>query len=121
MMVKIAEENVRSADLSEFIEIRHQDFFTSKKELFPVLLVFNPPYNERLENDNQVFYKQIGDTLKSSYPNTLAWFVTSDLSAKKYVGLRPSRKLKVFNGKLECDFLQYEMYEGTKKFKKQND
>lgn len=121
MMVKIAEENIRSADLSDIIEVRQQDFFTSKKELFPVSVVFNPPYNERLENDNQVFYKQIGDTLKSSYPNTLAWFVTSDLSAKKYVGLKPSKKLKVFNGKLECDFLQYEMYEGTKKFKKQND
>ncbi len=121
MMVKIAEENIRSADLTDFIEVRNQDFFESKKEMFPVLLVFNPPYNERLENDNQVFYKKIGDTLKASYPNTLAWFVTSDLSAKKYVGLRPSRKVKVFNGKLECDFLQYEMYEGTKKFKKQND
>ncbi len=121
MMVKIAEENIRSADLSDIIEVRQQDFFTSKKDMFPVSVVFNPPYNERLENDNQVFYKQIGDTLKSSYPNTLAWFVTSDLSAKKYVGLKPSKKLKVFNGKLECDFLQYEMYEGTKKFKKQND
>ena len=121
MMVKIAEENIRSADLQDFIEVRNQDFFESKKEMFPVLLVFNPPYNERLENDNQVFYKKIGDTLKASYPNTLAWFVTSDLSAKKYVGLRPSRKVKVFNGKLECDFLQYELYEGSKKAKKQND
>lgn len=121
MMVKIAEENIRSADLSDIIEVRQQDFFTSKKDMFPVSIVFNPPYNERLENDNQVFYKQIGDTLKSSYPNTLAWFVTSDLSAKKYVGLKPSKKLKVFNGKLECDFLQYEMYAGSKKAKKQND
>ena len=121
MMVKIAEENIRSADLSEVIEVRQQDFFTSEKDMFPVSIVFNPPYNERLENDNQVFYKQIGDTLKSSYPNTLAWFVTSDLSAKKYVGLKPSKKLKVFNGKLECDFLQYEMYAGSKKAKKQND
>ena len=121
MMVKIAEENIRSADLTEVIEVRQQDFFTTEKDMFPVSIVFNPPYNERLENDNQVFYKQIGDTLKSSYPNTLAWFVTSDLSAKKYVGLKPSKKIKVFNGKLECDFLQYEMYEGTKKFKKQND
>lgn len=120
MMVKIAQANIKSADLEEFIEVRNQDFFTSKKEMFPVLLVFNPPYDERIENNNQDFYKQIGDTLKSSYPNTLAWFITSDLQAKKYVGLRPSRKTKVFNGKLECDFLQYEMYEGSKKAKNQN-
>ena len=121
LMAKIAQMNIKSADLEDIIEVRHQDFFTSKKELFPVLLVFNPPYDERIENNNQDFYKQIGDTLKSSYPNTLAWFITSDLQAKKYVGLRPSRKIKVFNGKLECDFLQYEMYEGSKKTKNQND
>lgn len=121
MMMKIAETNIMGADLQDFIEIRQQDFFESKKELFPVLLVFNPPYDERLANDNQEFYKKIGDTLKANYPNTLAWFITSDPEAKKYVGLRPSRKVKVFNGKLECDFLQYEMYEGTKKFKHKND
>ena len=121
MMAKIAQMNIKSADLEGMIEVRHQDFFTSKKEMFPVLLVFNPPYDERIENNNQDFYKQIGDTLKASYPNTLAWFITSDLQAKKYVGLRPSRKIKVFNGKLECDFLQYEMYEGSKKTKNQND
>lgn len=121
MMQKIAEANIQNADLQDFIEIRQQDFFESKKEMFPVLLVFNPPYDERLANDNQEFYRKIGDTLKMSYPNTLAWFITSDLGAKKYVGLRPSRKVKVFNGKLECDFLQYEMYEGTKKFKNKND
>ena len=121
LMAKIAQMNIKSADLEGMIEVRHQDFFTSKKEMFPVLLVFNPPYDERIENNNQDFYKQIGDTLKASYPNTLAWFITSDLQAKKYVGLRPSRKIKVFNGKLECDFLQYEMYEGSKKTKNQND
>ncbi|WP_313384205.1 class I SAM-dependent RNA methyltransferase [Chishuiella sp.] len=121
MMVKIAQINIKSADLEDFIEVRHQDFFTSKKEMFPVLLVFNPPYDERIENNNVEFYKEIGNTLKSSYPNTLAWFITSDLQAKKYVGLRPSRKVKVFNGKLECDFLQYEMYEGSKKSKNQKE
>ncbi|WP_313376315.1 class I SAM-dependent RNA methyltransferase [Chishuiella sp.] len=121
MMVKIAQSNIKSADLEDFIEVRHQDFFTSKKEMFPVLLVFNPPYDERIENNNVEFYKEIGNTLKSSYPNTLAWFITSDLQAKKYVGLRPSRKVKVFNGKLECDFLQYEMYEGSKKSKNQKE
>ena len=118
MMVKIAEQNIISADLKDFIEVKHQDFFQSKKDLFPVLVVFNPPYDERIENDNQDFYKNIGDTLKNNYPNTLSWFITSDLEAKKYVGLRPSKKLKVYNGKLECDFLQYEVYEGSKKVNK---
>ncbi len=116
-MLKIAEDNVVNADLEDFIEIEYQDFFKSEKNLFPVSIVFNPPYNERIESDNEVLYKAIGDTLKNNYPNTFAWFITSDLSAKKYVGLKPSKKIKVFNGKLECDFLRYDIYEGSKKSK----
>ena len=116
-MLKIAEDNITHADLEEFVEINYQDFFKSEKNMFPVLIVFNPPYNERIESDNEVLYKSIGDTLKNNYPNTFAWFITSDLSAKKYVGLKPSKKVKVFNGKLECDFLRYDIYEGSKKSK----
>lgn len=116
--LEIAEKNIMNSGLEEFITVNYQDFFTSEKDLFPVLIVFNPPYNQRLESDNEILYSQIGDTLKNNYPNTLAWFITSDLTAKKFVGLRPSKRLKVFNGKLECDFLQYEIYEGSKKNKK---
>lgn len=116
-MLKITENNIINAGLEDFIEIKYQDFFKSEKDLFPVLVLFNPPYNERIESDNEVLYKSIGDTLKNNYPNTLAWFITSDLSAKKYVGLKPSKKLKIFNGKLECDFLRYDIYEGSKKNK----
>lgn len=115
--LRIADKNIANANLEDFIEIKYQDFFDSKKDLFPVLIVFNPPYNQRLESDNEVLYKQIGDTLKNNYPNTFAWFITSDLSAKKYVGLRPSKRVKIFNGKLECDFLHYDIYEGSKKDK----
>ncbi|MDR3272521.1 MAG: THUMP domain-containing protein [Flavobacteriaceae bacterium] len=113
-----ARKNIETADLQDFIEVRKQDFFQSEKELFPVLVVFNPPYDERLTIDEEDFYKQIGDTLKSKYKNTLAWFITSDIEAYKKVGLRPSRKIKLYNGKLECRFFQYDIYEGSKKTKK---
>lgn len=80
-------------------------------------MVFNPPYGERLRVEMPEFYKAIGDTLKQGYPGTQAWFITSDLQAMKHVGLRPSRKIKVYNGKLEARLLKYEMYEGSKKAK----
>ncbi|MGS0748592.1 THUMP domain-containing class I SAM-dependent RNA methyltransferase [Halpernia sp. GG3] len=120
VMLDAAEENVAATELEEVIEIRKQDFFESKKELFPLLMVFNPPYDERIEITDDDFYSKIGDTFKKNYPNTLAWFISSDIDALKKVGLRPSRKIKLFNGKLECRFLQYEMYEGTKKIHKLN-
>lgn len=112
-----AKNNIEAADLSEFIELKNQDFFTSKKELFPLLVVFNPPYDERLSITTDHFYKNIGDTLKNNYKYTLAWFITSDLEAYKKIGLRPSRKIKIYNGKLECRFFQYDIYEGSKKNK----
>ncbi|MXP04867.1 MULTISPECIES: class I SAM-dependent RNA methyltransferase [unclassified Apibacter] len=112
-----AKNNIEAADLSEFIELKNQDFFTSQKVLFPLLVVFNPPYDERLSITTDHFYKNIGDTLKNNYKNTLAWFITSDLEAYKKIGLRPSRKIKIYNGKLECRFFQYDIYEGSKKNK----
>ena len=79
-------------------------------------MLFNPPYGERINREMDIdgFYKQIGDTLKQNYANTDAWLVTSNMEALKNLGLRPSRRIKVFNAKLESKFVKYEMYEGSK-------
>jgi putative N6-adenine-specific DNA methylase len=45
-------------------------------------MVFNPPYDERLDIHMEEFYKNIGDTLKKNYPGTNAWFITGNLSVK---------------------------------------
>lgn len=117
-MLDAARDNIESAEMEDVIEVRRENFFDTKKDLFPLLMVFNPPYDERISINDDDFYKKIGDTFKTSYPNTLAWLISSDLDAPKKIGLRPSRKIKLFNGKLETRFLQYEMYEGTKKLHK---
>ena len=116
-----AKENIRNAHLDEFVHIQHEDFFKTQKGGDEKLhMVFNPPYGERLENLNvEEFYGNIGTTLKHGYPNTNAWLITSNLEALKFVGLRPSRKIKVYNAKLEARLVKYEMYEGSKKAKKQ--
>lgn len=115
-----AKENVKSANLDEFIDLKNQDFFTSKKETDrPMYIVFNPPYDERISVDDiDKFYGNIGTTLKHNYPGTQAWMITANIEALKSVGLRPSKKIKLFNGKLESRFVRYEMYEGSKKPKK---
>ena len=116
-----AKDNIKNANLEEYITITNDNFFDSKKETDgPLQMVFNPPYGERLDIDMERFYREIGDTLKQSYPNTNSWFITANLEALKYVGLRPSRKIKLFNGKLETRFVKYEMYEGSKKGKYMN-
>ncbi len=117
-MLNAARINIEAAEMEDVIEVKKKNFFDSEKDMFPLLMVFNPPYDERIAINDDDFYRKVGDTFKRNYPNTLAWFISSDLDAAKKVGLRPSRKIKLFNGKLECRFLQFEMYEGTKKVHK---
>lgn len=117
-----AKENIAAANLTEFISLKEADFFeTSKLDERSLFMVFNPPYDERISvRDVQHFYGEIGNTLKRNYEDTQAWLITSNLEALKSVGLKPSKKIKLFNGALESRFVKYEMYAGSKKFSKRD-
>lgn len=114
--VQNAKANIETANLSDFIQVGQADFFKTETYTDKHLhLLFNPPYDERLSVDIPEFYGNIGDTLKQSYPDSEAWFITSEKKAMKNVGLRTSRKIKVFNGPLEARLLKYDIYKGSKK------
>jgi putative N6-adenine-specific DNA methylase len=116
--VSKAKENIKNANLEEYVSVQENNFFESEKTSEGKLhLVFNPPYDERLDIHMEEFYKNIGDTLKKNYPGTNAWFITGNLEALKYVGLKPSRKIKLFNASIEARLVKYEMYEGSKRTK----
>lgn len=116
--VRKAKENIENANLSEYINVERKNFFDTTKDIDTHLhMVFNPPYGERLNIEMEDFYGEIGDTLKQGYSGTDAWLITSNLEALKYVGLRPSRKIKVFNSHLESRLVKYVMYAGSKKGK----
>ncbi|HPW98598.1 MAG TPA: class I SAM-dependent RNA methyltransferase [Flavobacterium sp.] len=120
--VQKAKDNILNANLEDYVTIHQANFFESKKEnVGPLHMVFNPPYGERLDIDLERFYRELGDTLKNNYSNTNAWFITANLDALKFVGLRPSRKIKLFNGSLEARLVKYEMYEGSKRAKFQTE
>jgi putative N6-adenine-specific DNA methylase len=118
--IRKAEQNISNANLDDFIKIERQDFFRTEKASLDKSLhiLFNPPYGERLPIDVDVFYGRIGDTLKQSYSGSQAWLITANMEALKFIGLRPSRRIKVFNGKLESKLVKYELYSGTKKIHK---
>jgi len=119
--VQKAIDNVENANLTEYISVERKNFFESEKFTENHLhVVFNPPYGERLNIEMEEFYGNIGDTLKQNYPGTDAWFITSNLEGLKFVGLRPSRKIKVFNSHLESRLVKYIMYKGSKKAKYNN-
>jgi putative N6-adenine-specific DNA methylase len=117
--VRKAQENIENAGLDEYISVVRSDFFfADRPSEVPLHIVFNPPYGERLPIDADVFYGKIGDTLKKEYQGCEAWFITANIEALKSVGLRPSRKIKMFNGKLESRLVNYELYEGSRKASK---
>lgn len=114
--VRKAKENIKNANLEEFVRVYERDFFaTEKEDESPLYIIFNPPYDERLSVNVETFYAEIGNTLKRAYANSQAWFITANLEALKHVGLRPSKKIKTYNGKLEARFVNYQMYSGSKK------
>ncbi|MGC6470267.1 MAG: THUMP domain-containing class I SAM-dependent RNA methyltransferase [Flavobacteriales bacterium] len=117
--VRKAQENVKDAMLDDFVEIKRANFIR-KPEPMPEgsTLLFNPPYGERLKVNVNELYADIGDTFKKNYPGCSAWLITSDMEAIKSVHLKHSKRIKIFNGKLECRFLKYEMYEGSRKKQK---
>lgn len=113
-----AKDNILNANLDEYVKISERNFFDTEKETKgPLHMVFNPPYGERLDIEMERFYREIGDTFKQNYPGTEAWFITANLEALKFVGLKPSRKIKLFNGSLEARLVKYEIYEGSKRTK----
>ena len=115
-----AKENVHLAKVEDVITIHTSSF----EEFEPPqanrgTIIMNPPYGERMDKDDiHVLYKNIGDTLKKRYSGYDAWIISSNMEALKEIGLRPSRKITVFNGPLECKFMKYQMYQGTKKVHK---
>ena len=118
--IRKAQENISNANLSDFISISQEDFFkTSKTGDGSLHLVSNPPYGERLPIETASFFKRWGDTLKQSYPGTRAWLFLGGPDLVKKVGLRASRRIKLFNGSIESRLALFEIYDGSKKAKYQ--
>jgi putative N6-adenine-specific DNA methylase len=113
--IESARENLRFTGLYDDISLDTGSFEDAAPPFEKGFIVSNPPYDERLKiEDSLAFYKMIGDTLKRKYAGYTAWFISSDLESVKFIGLRPSRRIPVFNGPLECRFLKFDMFAGKK-------
>ncbi|HRG52428.1 MAG TPA: THUMP domain-containing protein [Bacteroidia bacterium] len=118
-VAKKAKENCKLAKVEDVVSIRNCNMKDFEVPAGRGVVVINPPYGERMVKDNiEELYKMMGDTFKQKFAGYDCWILSSNLEAFKHVGLRPSRKITLFNGQLECKFLKYEMYSGTKKIHK---
>lgn len=117
-MIKKAEKNIEISGLGVDIEIVKKDFLTSiKTDNDKLHVLINPPYDKRISADVNQLYKKIGDTLKNNYLYSEVWIITANLEAIKSIGLKSSKKIKLFNANLESRLLNYKIYPGSKKHK----
>jgi putative N6-adenine-specific DNA methylase len=114
--IDAARNNITEAGLEDEIRVRVRDIKDAQRVGEQGLVVLNPPYGERIgSSDLHELYRTIGDTLKTNFSGYDAYVFTGNLEAAKYIGLRTSRRIPLYNGPIECRLLKYELYRGSRK------
>jgi len=114
----IARANIKNAGLAKVIEVEAKDFLELNPPFEQGIIVTNPPYGERLKTRSITeLYKSVGDVLKQKYAGYTAWIISSSEDGFKSIGLKPSRKIELFNGAIPCSFRSFELFKGTHKQK----
>ena len=114
--VNTANLNVRAAGLTKDITISQADFKDFTQPAEKSIIVMNPPYGERISTPNLLnTYKMIGERFKKAFAGNEAWVLSYREECFEQIGLKPSIKIPVFNGSLECEFRKYVMFDGKMK------
>ena len=111
--VNTALRNVRAASLTNDITVQQQDFKDFTEPEKPAIMITNPPYGERISTPNLLeTYKMIGERLKHAFQGNEAWILSYREECFDQIGLRPSIKIPLYNGALECELRRYQMFGG---------
>ena len=111
--VQKANLNVRAAGLTKDISVELSDFKNFKQPKEKAIMVTNPPYGERISTPDLLgTYRMIGETLKHQFKNNDAWVLSYREECFDQIGLKPSIKIPLYNGSLECEFRKYQIFEG---------
>lgn len=111
--VNTARLNAKAAGLLKDITVEEADFKDFTQPANKSIIVTNPPYGERISTPNLLeTYKMIGERLKHQFLNNDAWVLSYREECFDQIGLRPSIKIPVYNGSLECEFRKYQIFDG---------
>ena len=111
--VNTANLNVKAAGLSKYITIKQQDFKDFTQPAKKSIIVSNPPYGERISTPDLLgTYKMIGERLKHAFIGNEAWILSYKEECFRQIGLKPSLKIPLYNGSLECEYRKYQMFDG---------
>jgi putative N6-adenine-specific DNA methylase len=115
--VDIAQKNAKTAGVDHLIDFSVCDFADTEVPEDAGVIMFNPEYGERLgvHSKLEATYARMGDFMKKQCLGYRGYIFTGNPDLAKKIGLRPSRKIEFYNGKLDCRLLEYELYEGSKR------
>lgn len=122
--IRQAEKNIKAAGVQHDVElkqIRMEEIKTSNLQSqisnASPLVMLNPPYGERLKSNKEMedLYSSIGTALKHQFAGATAWIISSNEAAMKCIGLKPSKKYRLLNGELDCQFNRYDLFQGKRK------
>ena len=114
--VNTARLNAKAAGLSQLVTVEQQDFKNFKKPAEKSIIITNPPYGERISTPNLLgTYKMIGERLKHEFGGNEAWILSYREECFDQIGLKPSIKIPLYNGSLECEFRKYSLFDGKMK------
>ncbi len=119
--VDAAKKNAATAGVEHLIEFGVCDYTGTPLPEEGGVIVMNPAYGERMGETARLeeTYKGIGDFFKQKCRGYTGYVFTGNPGLAKKVGLKPKRSIPFFNSEIECRLLEYELYEGTRKVKKQ--
>ena len=115
--VDISTRNAKTAGVDHLIDFSVCDFADTPVLEEPGVVIFNPEYGERLgvHSKLEATYKRIGDFMKSKCMGYRGYIFTGNPDLAKKIGLKASRRIEFYNGKLDCRMLEYELYQGSKR------
>ncbi|PID93635.1 MAG: RNA methyltransferase [Bacteroidetes bacterium] len=108
--VQEARENIRNAGFGSNILLKEQDFINSKPVCEPGVMILDLPLAKDIPGDLDEFYRSVGSTMKLHYPGFRAFILSADRRELHQIGLRPSSKTILYNGKLTSQLNGYELY-----------
>lgn len=111
--IAIARANVKNAGLNKYIELERRDINDIEQVPEGGTLISNPPYGERLNvEDIEALYHDMGYKFKHTFKGYNIWLICYNDDLYHNVGLKPSVRYKLNNGGLDCELLQYVIFDG---------
>jgi putative N6-adenine-specific DNA methylase len=113
--LKLAHENLSRAGLEGVVRLKQANALEISAPAAAGVLVMNPPYGVRLGEQQALadLYPRLGDALKQRFAGWRACIFTADLRLPKLIGLKPARRIPLYNGALECRLYVFELVAGA--------